>query len=119
MGGTLDRKVQRSVEMESQQYGDIIQEDFIDSYKNLTYKGIMWLRWVSSYCPHALYVLKVDDDIFVNIFNLVAHISTVYKRAVGRERTVMCLVWTRMKVMRDTRSKWLVISHEGFLNIKI
>lgn len=38
MGFTNDSRVMQSVAMESEVYGDIIQEDFVDSYKNLTYK---------------------------------------------------------------------------------
>ncbi len=38
MGATMDTKVQRSIERENDAYGDIIQEDFIDSYRNLTIK---------------------------------------------------------------------------------
>jgi hypothetical protein len=38
MGATQNASVQRSIELESQTYGDIIQEDFVDSYKNLTHK---------------------------------------------------------------------------------
>jgi hypothetical protein len=52
------------------------------------------------------YTLKLDDDIFVNIFNLVAHLSTLYKRDIGRTNTVLCLVWYKMRVQRDDRSKW-------------
>jgi hypothetical protein len=69
-------------------------------------QGIMWMGWVTHYCPQATYIMKVDDDIFVNIFNLVAHISTLYKRDMGRTNTCMCLVWYQMKVQRDASSKW-------------
>ncbi|XP_040159681.1 uncharacterized protein LOC120898208 isoform X2 [Anopheles arabiensis] len=35
---------------ESEVYGDIIQESFIDSYNNLTLKTIMMLKWVTNNC---------------------------------------------------------------------
>lgn len=42
--------VQSKIEEEVKIYGDIIQEDFIDSYNNLTLKSIMMLKWVNNKC---------------------------------------------------------------------
>lgn len=41
---------QRRLLNESEVYGDIIQESFIDSYNNLTLKTIMMLKWVNNNC---------------------------------------------------------------------
>lgn len=60
-----------SVEDESILYGDIIQQDFLDSYKNLTLKTVMAFRWVTEICSSAHYVMKSDDDVFINTGNLV------------------------------------------------
>jgi len=97
------RSVQDALLLESDMYGDIAQEDFVDSYRNLTYKAIMGLKWVSSYCMHAKFLLKSDDDIFVNIFSLVRHLQQI---SVERKKLLLCLVWYQMKVMRNPRSKW-------------
>ncbi|GCB66245.1 hypothetical protein scyTo_0004935, partial [Scyliorhinus torazame] len=51
---------------ESRQYHDIIQQDFLDTYYNLTIKTLMGMNWVATYCPHAWYVMKTDSDMFVN-----------------------------------------------------
>ena len=40
---------------------------FQDTYHNLTLKTIMGLKWMSIFCPQAQYVLKTDDDIYVNV----------------------------------------------------
>ena len=51
----------------------------------------MGLKWMSIFCPKAKYVLKTDDDIFVNIPLLIkaleketkdfsSHISGIYLR---------------------------------------
>ncbi len=45
-------------------------------YRNLTYKHIMGLKWVSTYCSNAHTVVKVDDDTFVNIFQLTTFLRT-------------------------------------------
>ncbi|KAM6127330.1 UDP-GalNAc:beta-1,3-N-acetylgalactosaminyltransferase 1 [Phoenicopterus ruber ruber] len=60
-----------SVEDESILYGDIIRQDFMDTYDNLTLKTIMAFRWVSEFCPNARFLMKTDADVFINTGNLV------------------------------------------------
>ena len=101
------RSIQDALFWEADTYGDIVQENFVDSYRNLTYKGIMGLKWVSSYCHHAKFLLKSDDDIFINMFRLIRHLQQILKlRRKGVHELLLCLVWYRMKVIRDPRSKW-------------
>ncbi|XP_078075468.1 beta-1,3-galactosyltransferase 2-like [Mustelus asterias] len=57
---------QQTLLEESRQYHDIIQQDFLDTYYNLTIKTLMGMNWVATYCPHARYVMKTDSDMFVN-----------------------------------------------------
>ncbi|XP_064644075.1 beta-1,3-galactosyltransferase 1-like [Lineus longissimus] len=52
---------------ESGVYRDIIQEDFQESYANLTIKSVMALKWTRVFCPEANYVMKSDDDMIINI----------------------------------------------------
>ena len=106
VGYPKDRKVQEALEFESDAHGDIVEEDFIDSYRNLTYKAIMGLRWTSNYCKKARLILKTDDDIFVNIFNVYNHFWSLHKSQSPFEKSVFCLVWHRMKVVRNPQSKW-------------
>ena len=108
MGRPLNQSIQEAVQMEADIYGDIVQEDFIDSYRNLTYKAIMGLRWITNYCSQAKYVLKADDDIFVNIFNVMSHFQSITKYEGPQNSLIQCLVWSRMKVVRDPRSKWYI-----------
>jgi beta-1,3-galactosyltransferase 1 len=97
---------QAALEFEAEQYGDIVQEDFHDSYKNLTYKGIAALKWISLYCRHAKFVLKTDDDIFVNMFTLLRHLNSMDHYGVQNRNLLMCLVWYHMTVMRT--GKWAI-----------
>ncbi|XP_018019199.1 beta-1,3-galactosyltransferase 1 [Hyalella azteca] len=64
--------VQRQIESEAETYGDIIQEDFRDTYLNLTLKSVMALKWAQSHCVQAQYFMKTDDDIYVNAPKLMA-----------------------------------------------
>ncbi|XP_070830163.1 beta-1,3-galactosyltransferase 2-like [Chaetodon trifascialis] len=69
--GELGILQQRMLEAESRRYHDIIQQDFMDSYKNLTIKTLMGMNWVAIHCPQASYVMKTDSDMFVNTEHLI------------------------------------------------
>ncbi|XP_039484066.1 beta-1,3-galactosyltransferase 1 [Drosophila santomea] len=59
------------IHIESEQYNDIIQDNFVDSYNNLTLKSVMALKHISHSCFNtSAFFLKCDDDTFVNIPNL-------------------------------------------------
>jgi len=107
--GTTSSEQQEALLFESEQYGDITQEDFVDTYHNLTYKAVAALKWISNYCTKAKYVLKTDDDIFVQSFGLIARLQRMDMRSETRD-ILMCNVWTRMKVMRS--GKWKVTPEE-------
>uniref|UniRef100_A0A915KZX9 Hexosyltransferase n=1 Tax=Romanomermis culicivorax TaxID=13658 RepID=A0A915KZX9_ROMCU len=96
MGQSANKHTEKMIRVESGMYRDIIQENFVDSYKNLSLKGIMWLKWATLHCPNAFYIVKVDDDIVVNIFNLARHLATL----------------NGMPVLREQGSKWFVSKNE-------
>lgn len=50
VGQTTSNETQAQIGLESEQYGDVIQESFLDSYNNLTLKTIMMLKWVTVNC---------------------------------------------------------------------
>ncbi|XP_045170411.2 beta-1,3-galactosyltransferase 5-like [Mercenaria mercenaria] len=52
---------------EKEVYGDIIQGDFIDNFKNITRKILFGLKWVTEYCPTARYIMKTNVDTFAHI----------------------------------------------------
>ncbi|KAK2157394.1 hypothetical protein NP493_1883g00014 [Ridgeia piscesae] len=64
----VDPKVSAdAVRAESEIYDDIIQGNFVDSYKNMTLKSLFGLKWVSEQCARVPYMLKSDDDTFISI----------------------------------------------------
>nr|XP_056706181.1 UDP-GalNAc:beta-1,3-N-acetylgalactosaminyltransferase 1 [Euleptes europaea] len=69
--GEKDDSSTLSIEDESILYGDIIRQDFLDTYDNLTLKTIMAFRWVAEFCSNTQYVMKTDSDVFIHTGNLV------------------------------------------------
>ena len=74
MTGEWRGDLAEALAIENGLHHDIIQSSFVDAYRNLTYKAISALKWVTTYCRNAKFVLKTDDDIVVNPFTLMAYL---------------------------------------------
>ena len=64
--------LQNELEQEHEQYDDILQDSFIDSYNNLTIKSIHVLKYFNSVCNQIgnKFLLKTDDDSFIHLEGL-------------------------------------------------
>lgn len=100
---SLDQQSQ--IYEESQVHHDIIQLDFLDSYLNLTLKTLSILHWTKYFCPKAKWILKSDEDVFVDPFTL--------KKIVGWNRwaNYICKLNEDLTVCRPGQSckeKWYI-----------
>jgi hypothetical protein len=97
-----------AVSREAREYGDIIQQDFVDSYRNLTLKSLGVLRWASLHCPRAAHLLKVDDDTFVVPTRVIAYVTRKgMSDVLGGSKRIFCTLRSRaILVKRNQRSKW-------------
>ena len=59
---------------EDEVYGDLIRADYYDHYWNQTFKIQMGFEWASRYCNFS-FLLKTDDDVFVNSADLISFLS--------------------------------------------
>lgn len=98
------------LEAEERRHNDLIRGSFVDSYRNLTYKHTMGLKWISSKCPGARYILKTDDDVFVNADELNRWLLGVSPH--GAKNLIACNVERTALVKRSFRSKWRVTLEE-------
>ncbi|CAF2046629.1 unnamed protein product [Rotaria magnacalcarata] len=101
LGQTIDNKIMQAVKFENDLYQDIVQEDFLDSYRNLTHKAVMALKWISTYCSQASYILKTDDDMIVNTFMLLKHLKFRDSYQMKQNNSIFCRVYESMDVFRD------------------
>ncbi|XP_068175227.1 lactosylceramide 1,3-N-acetyl-beta-D-glucosaminyltransferase A [Antennarius striatus] len=66
--------VQKALLQEDHTYKDLIQQNFLDTFHNLTVKFILQFHWSHTYCPQASFLMSADDDIFVHMPNLVKYL---------------------------------------------
>ena len=90
-----------NVLVESKDNHDIIQGDFMDDYKNMTIKSLFGLRYFSKFCHSAKYLLKSDDDMFINI----PYLLTILRQT-PMKRSIMGPLLEHSKAYRG--GKWKV-----------
>lgn len=72
--------VQSALLQEDRAYGDLIQQNFLDTFHNLTAKLILQFHWGHDYCPQARFLMSADDDVFIHVPNLVKYLQELLSR---------------------------------------
>lgn len=67
------------MEREKHIYDDLIIANFADSYDNLTLKTMATLEWIETFCNQSQFVLKTDDDMFINVVSYKLYFSKFTK----------------------------------------
>lgn len=104
-GDVEEAKEQEQLTSESQQYHDLIQSTFKDTYLNLTIKTMLIMDWLATHCSQASYAMKIDSDMFLNLENLV---SLLLAPDTPKENYMTGMVMWNRPVVRDPSSKWYV-----------
>ncbi|XP_076273859.1 beta-1,3-galactosyltransferase 5-like [Rhynchophorus ferrugineus] len=105
---------QSAIESESQTFGDIVQGNFTEAYRNLTYKHIMGLKWATRFCSNSKYIIKMDDDIVVNMYKLEQILKPLTK--ISNKKFIAGYVLRNMLPIRDPDNKWFVTKEEFSFN---
>ena len=103
VGRPVTSTSQSQIETEAKLYRDILQVDIEESYNYLTYKSIAMLQWFYDYCHVAKYLMKADDDVYVNFENVY---SSINKKYTSTDRFFLCHVFRKAPPIRDLNSKW-------------
>lgn len=89
----------------------------MESYRNLSYKHVMGLRWSSSHsCLKPKYIIKMDDDIVVDLFHLVHYLSAnshgLSSPSTNREHFLAGYIFKNVVPIRRQQNKWFVSNDE-------
>ncbi|KAJ8895405.1 hypothetical protein PR048_000737 [Dryococelus australis] len=104
LGAVEDVRLQEHLREEHEIYKDIVQSRNVDKYEMLSVKTASMLDWVDDNCPHAPFVLKTDDDMFVNIPVLMKF----QQQHDGARNTIFGRVAVGWKPFRDPGNKYLL-----------
>lgn len=107
LGRPEDSQKQEKLQEENKKHRDMVQGDFLDTYHNLSYKAIMGNLWVSEFCDQAEFVVKTDDDMFIDLYE-VYYLTRKYLTSshYTKNRFLLCPVWRGLPILRDPNSKW-------------
>lgn len=97
---------QNAILNENERFNDIVQGNFIENYRNLTYKHLMGIKWAITKC-HASYIVKMDDDIISDMYSLV---KTV--RAKSSPHDILGYILKDLRPIRLKANKWYVTKEE-------
>ena len=88
---------------EAKKYGDILLGEFRDTYVNLTLKTIMGYSWFNSNCHNVDFLMKTDDDMYINT---VALVTALQRKTVDCQMEMFgsCLGYHPVK--RNLSQKW-------------
>lgn len=118
-----------SIKNESRLFNDILMIDIEENYKNLLYKHLALVNWVilhfrksefeillkaciqikvSENCQDVSYVLKMDDDVLVNIKSLTRHLIEKGSLKPQSKKFLYCNINMQSLPVRRNTSKWFV-----------
>ncbi|XP_064613408.1 beta-1,3-galactosyltransferase 5-like [Liolophura sinensis] len=67
LGQSYSPDINHDIHRETEEFCDIVQGNFRDSYDNLTFSTITAVKYAVEMCSKARFVLKTDDDVWLNV----------------------------------------------------
>ncbi|XP_064605003.1 beta-1,3-galactosyltransferase 5-like [Liolophura sinensis] len=108
IGQTENSTISTHITQEAFRFRDILQGSYLDVYRNLTLKVFHGFDWAAKNCHQVQYLLKTDDDCFVNaglLYNfLVNHNHNLLNLYVGNVFSAE----DKRTVVRNPKSRWFV-----------
>lgn len=105
--GYEKERLNNLLQLEQENYRDILQWDFSDTFYNLTLKQILFLEWMERNCPNARFLLNGDDDVFANTNNMVLYLQSL-KENNGRKHLFTGHLIQNVGPIREKGSKYFI-----------
>ncbi|CAN7981232.1 unnamed protein product, partial [Ixodes pacificus] len=103
---TDDANLQKTIEAEAHLYSAIIQGTHVDNSKNQTLKGMIMLQWALKHCFRTDFLLKADDDTYLNV---PVFLNTMTNK---RRNAIHGFAYKNQGPQRNPESKWFVYKKE-------
>lgn len=107
---------QAALRNEHARFGDLLQGNFREAYRNLTYKHTMGLRWASTNrndraCHR--FIVKADDDTVFDVLKLYEYLSDNLETDAADSRAYLAgFVLDGQRPIRNVANKWYVSREE-------
>ena len=101
-----NKNLQHRIGLENQDYDDIVQQYFLDSYFNNTIKLMMGFQWSVQYCQGAKFLAFLDDDYFLNTHHLMTLLQSV--KPTEYNNLLIGYIWNNAMPYRIKDSKWYI-----------
>lgn len=98
--GRCDADTFVTVELEAEMCDDIVVEDFLDTYSNLTIKTAFAFKNFLKYFKASKFFIKAEDDIFLSVDNLKVLLESV------PENQLIGKIVPHSNPVRSEESKW-------------
>ena len=102
-----DGSPSKEILREQDTFGDLLVENFIDSYLNLTLKSVCILKYIRDKCQSTKFVVKADDDVFLHIPNL---LRTLFQSSLP-DKLVLGAAICGVKPFRNPWNKYYSPTH--------
>jgi hypothetical protein len=112
IGLSKQEDVNRKIKEEHKIYNDILQSDFVDSYHLLIDKNMMVFEWISKYCSRTHFLLKIMDDVVVNMKALVEFLNDHIRNKNQIQNIIMGMIFHSSIPFRNPKDKWYVSFEE-------
>jgi hypothetical protein len=100
--GKSEKKYLAEITNEANEFDDIILEDFIDSYENLTIKTGFAMKNFIRYFNDSTYFMKIDEDVILNVNKFYKMLKYVPKA------TLVGALTDVTRPIRDINDKWFI-----------
>ncbi|KAH7959741.1 hypothetical protein HPB49_013456 [Dermacentor silvarum] len=110
VGSSANHEEQRVLVEEAIREGDLVVLNITESHRNLTLKFLLVAKWILDNCPldAAVTLVKMDDDVFVNVYALSSYASSSVMWLTG----IHCVIYRNAPPQRKQSDQWYVSKEE-------
>ncbi|XP_065300657.2 UDP-GalNAc:beta-1,3-N-acetylgalactosaminyltransferase 1-like [Dermacentor albipictus] len=94
--------------------GDVVMLPYNDTFFTIIYKFVGGMRWVTEYCPNVRTIVKIDDDVGVEPFQLRQYLD---KELPKNSDSIHCSVFVDNDVRREANDTYCVPEDDLVQNV--